>query len=158
MYSKFYELLKENCEKQGIKLKFSRELFFYSLEENPYKTNILKLLDFDEKTKFYDIAYFSLNHNLWNLKIPPFTKLRLSGLSLSKFQSTIVKMLVKSGNYRKNNIVIENNLFSDHAIVSGSFQLKKDILKESLRKHFFSTFINTPNWFKRLLRMIWRKF
>lgn len=157
MYSKFYELFIENCEKQGVEMKFSRELFFYSLEENPYKTNILKLLDFDAKTKFYDLAYFSLNHSLWNQKSSPFIKLRMSGLSLSNFQRVIVKKLIKSGNYRKNKIIIENNLFSTHEIVSGSFQLKKDIVKESLRKHLFSVFINSPNWMKSLLRILWRK-
>lgn len=157
MYTKFYELIKENSGKQDLKMKFSEDLFLFSVKENPFKTDILKLLEFEDKTKFCEISSFSLNHELLNRQDLNFLKMKWFRLKLPEFQRAVIKNFTNSRSFRQDRILIENNLSTGHKAVPERLPKKRVVNKEQIRRRFFNVFVKSPNWIKRPLRRIWKR-
>ncbi len=157
MDKEFYQLIKENSEKQELKMKFSEDLFLFSVKENPFNTDILKLLEFEDKTKFCEISSFSLNHELLNRQDLNFLKMKRFGLKLPNFQRAVIMNFTNSESFRQNRILIENNLSTVHKAVPERLPKKRVINKEQIRRKFFNFFVKSPNWIKRPLRRIWKR-
>lgn len=156
MYTKFYELLKENLEKQGTRRNFSKELFLYSIEENPFHTNIIRLLDYMEKTEFCEIANFSLNNNFINRRSLFFLKIKSFWMKTPDFQRFILNQFINPKNSGLNRIIIQNDLFESRKTIRTVFWKNIHFVKVKIRNIFYNMFAKSPGWAKRLLRLIWR--
>jgi len=152
-----YDLIKENAEKQGVSIRFSLPLLQHISQTNPFKTDVLRLLEEDHAEIFFEITSFALKNELTEQKIPFILRMILFCKGYPSFQKAVMKNIFHSNAYCQKSIPLENNLYSDHrGKIVTSFRSRQSI-KEHIRKKMYRSFQSAPGWMKRFLREIWKR-
>ncbi|GAP39483.1 hypothetical protein [Flexilinea flocculi] len=152
-----YDLVKENAEKKGISIRFSLQLLQYISQENPFKTDVLRLLEADQAETFFEMTSFALKNELTAQKIPFMLSMIIIFKGYPAFQKAVIKSFCHSKVYRYHCNPLENNLYADHrGKIITSFRSRQNI-KEQIRKKMYRSFQSAPGWMKRFLRMIWKR-
>ena len=114
VYDRIYDITKNNLERAGMEMAFTKDAFLYSTKRDLTYINVFDLVNYDNETllQVLYIAFF--------FRTPEKEARRNWGavkdLSIQEFQKKIFKTLSSSQEYMRNGTIICNNIFGDTTV------------------------------------------
>lgn len=152
-----YDLIKENAEKQGVSIRFSFPLLQYISQMNPFKTDVLRLLEEDHAEIFFEITSFALKNELPAQKIPFILRMIIIFKGYPAFQKAVLKKFLHLHACRQKSTPLSNNLYAIHRGKKVTSYINRQNHKEKIRTIMYQSFLCAPGWMKRFLRVVWKR-